>query len=94
LSKTFRGNLTGFFFVVLGCAAGYAAYRISFEWGIVIGVVVALVGATIISPQAVKEGAKDFSSSASGLADLIPLKLGRRSTDPTAMVPPPKGDDP
>jgi CDP-diglyceride synthetase len=90
VSKTWSGNLLGLFIVVLGCLAGYGAYRISFEWGIVIGVVVALVGATIISPQAVKEGAKDFSSSASGLADLIPLKLGRRSTDPTALVPPPE----
>lgn len=85
MSKTWSGNLLGFFIVVLGCLAGYGAYRISFEWGIVIGVGVALFGATIINPAVVRQGSADFKSSASGLADLLPVKLGRRATDPIVV---------
>jgi hypothetical protein len=78
VSKTFGGNLTGVFFVILGCLAGYGAYRINFPWGMVGGVVVALIGATIISPAAVGQGAKDFQDSAAGFVKLIP---GRRGSD-------------
>ena len=90
MSKSLSGNLLGAFIVVLGCVAGYAAYRISFEWGIVIGVGVALFGATIVNPAAVKTGAADFKDSAAGLSDLIPL--GRRSTDGVAKKVPPKDE--
>ena len=86
MSKTWSGNLLGAFIVVLGCLAGYGAYRISFEWGIVIGVGVALFGATIINPAVVRQGSADFKNSASGLVELIPVRLGRRETDTTAVV--------
>ncbi len=78
MSKTWSGNVLGFLIAVLGCLAGYGAYRISFEWGIVIGVGVALFGATIIRPDVVKAGAADFKDSASGLSELI---SGRRAGD-------------
>ncbi len=94
MSKSLGGNLLGLFIVILGCLAGYGAYRISFEWGIVIGVGVALFGATIINPSAVKDGAKDFQSSASGIVDLLPVKLGRRATDSTALISQPKDEEP
>lgn len=91
MSRSLGGNLLGAFIVVLGCLAGYGAYRISFDWGIVVGVGVALFGATIISPAVIHEGAKEFKESASGLVELIPL--GRRSTDGVAVKVEPKKDD-
>jgi hypothetical protein len=86
VSKTWSGNLLGLFIVVLGCLAGYGAYRISFEWGIVIGVGVALFGATIINPAVVRQGSADFKNSATGLVELFPVKIGRRDSDPTVIV--------
>lgn len=85
MSKSFSGNLLGFFIVVLGCLSGYGAYRISFEWGIVIGVGVALFGATIISPSVIRLGASDFKDSAEGIVDILPVRLGRRETDPVVV---------
>lgn len=79
MSKTLKGNVLGCAIAVLGCVAGYGAYRISFEWGIVIGVGVALFGATIISPKVVHDAATEFKGS---FGDLIPL--GRRSSDGVA----------
>lgn len=97
MSKTWSGNLLGLFVVILGCLAGYGAYRIHFDWGIVIGVGVALFGATIINPSAVKTGASDFKDSAAGLADLLPVQIGRRKTDTVALVAksvvPPEGEE-
>ena len=92
MSKSLGGNILGFLIAVLGCLAGYGAYRISFEWGIVIGVGIALFGATIISPTTVRAGASDFKDSASGLVDLLPIRLGRRATDPVVVKKEP-GDD-
>jgi hypothetical protein len=85
VSKSWSGNLLGFFIVVLGCLAGYGAYRISFEWGIVIGVGVALFGATIINPAVIRLGASDFKDSAAGIADILPVKIGRREHDPVVV---------
>jgi hypothetical protein len=85
LSKTWSGNVLGVMISILGCLAGYGAYRIGFEWGIVIGVGVALFGATIVNPNAVKTGASDFKDSASGLADLFPVKIGRREHDTVVL---------
>ncbi len=93
MSKTLRGNLFGAFIVILGCLAGYGAYRISFDWGIVIGVGIALLGAAIINPTTLKAGASDLKDSASGLVDLIPVRLGRRETDPVVVVKKVEGDE-
>ncbi len=78
MSKTLKGNIFGAFIVIGGCLFAYAAYRSDFDWGMVIGVGLALLGAAIINPTTLKAGAADLKDSAAGLVELIP---GRRAGD-------------
>lgn len=82
MSKTLRGNLFGAFVVLLGCATGFAAYHISSGTGLLVGVAVALVGAAIIDPQVLRQGAADFKESASGVIESLPITISKKKDEP------------
>jgi hypothetical protein len=81
-------SILGLFFLALGLAIIAAWYLRSFTNPVLfVGVGLAVFGAGMFNPDAMKEGAKEFKENA---GDIIPL--GRRSSDGLAVKVEPKDD--